>query len=137
VDVVQAIEPIRVHAGTGTIGVKVFEQIGGVAMAIEHEAEAALVDAGFGPDRTERRAVVRRLFIPRLARIDRASNEPQRRVARQSDVPSDLLTLARALTQRRLLVTKLANDPDGDAATFGAGAATLEVVLGIVQRHWR
>ena len=55
--------------------------------------------------------MLRRLFIPRLARIDRDSKAPQRRVARQSDLPADLLALARALTQRRLLVTKLAARP--------------------------
>ena len=39
---------MREHAGTSTIGVKELEQTGGVAAAIEQEAEAALADAGFG-----------------------------------------------------------------------------------------
>jgi len=70
---------------------------------------------------------LRRLFIPRLARIDRDSKTPQRRVARQSDLPADRLPLVRSLTQRRLLVAKLARHAttDGDAATLAAGAATL------------
>ena len=128
---------MREHAGTSTIGVKELEQTGGVAAAIEQEAEAALADAGFGPDRAERREVLRRLFIPRLARIDRESKAPQRRVARQSDLPADLLTLARALTQRRLLVTKLASEAatEGDAARE-AGAATLEVAHEALLRRW-
>ncbi len=97
---------MREHQGAATIGVAELEHTGGVAAAIEREAEAALADAGYGPDRVERRDVLRRLFIPRLARIDRESKAPQRRVARQSELPADLATLARALTERRLLVAK-------------------------------
>jgi WD40 repeat protein len=129
---------MREHAGTSTIGVKELEQTGGVAAAIEQEAEAALADAGFGLDRAERREVLRRLFVPRLARIDRDSKAPQRRVARQSDLPADLLTLVRALTRRRLLVAKLASEAptDGDSATLEAGAATLEVAHEALLRRW-
>jgi hypothetical protein len=127
---------MREHAGT--IGVKELDQTGGVAAAIEQEAEAALADAGFGPDRTVRREVLRRLFIPRLARIDRDSKAPQRRVARQSDLPVDLLTLVHALTQRRLLVTKLAHDAEAesDAVPIETGTATLEVAHEALLRRW-
>src|SRR5262249_51208988 len=129
---------MREHAATSTIGVEELEQTGGVAAAIEEEAEAALADAGFGPDRAEQREVLRRLFIPRLARIARDSKAPQRRVARQSDLPADLLALARALTQRRLLVTKLASEArtDGNAVTLESGAATLEVAHEALLRRW-
>jgi hypothetical protein len=82
--------------------------------------------------------VLRRLFIPRLARIDHESKAPQRRVARQRDLPVDLLTLVHALTQRRLLVTKLANDAEaeGDTAAIGTGAVTLEVAHEALLRRW-
>jgi Novel STAND NTPase 1/TIR domain len=129
---------MREHTATSTIGIKELDQTGGVAAAIEQEAEAALADAGFGPDRVERREVLRRLFIPRLARIDRDSKAPQRRVARQSDLPVDLLTLVRALTQRRLLVTKLANDAgaEGQATPLETDKATLEVAHEALLRRW-
>jgi hypothetical protein len=129
---------MREHGGTSTIGIKELDQTGGVAAAIEQEAEAALADAGFGPDRADRREVLRRLFIPRLARIDRESKAPQRRVARQSDLPADLLALARALVQRRLLVAKVASGAttDGDAAKLEAGAATIEVAHEALLRRW-
>ena len=129
---------MREHAGKSTIGVKELKQTGGVAAAIEQEAEAALTDAGYGPDRAERREVLRRLFIPRLARIDRESKAPQRRVARQSDLPADLGPLARALTQRRLLVTKLASEAaaDRDATTLKTRAATIEVAHEALLRRW-
>jgi conflict system STAND superfamily ATPase len=70
---------MREHTGTSTIGIKELDQTGGVAAAIEQEAEAALADAGFGPDRAERREVLRRLFVPRLARIDRDTKAPSKR----------------------------------------------------------
>src|SRR5262249_37169736 len=70
---------MREHQGAASIGIAELERSGGVAAAIEREAEAALADAGYGPDRAARRDVLRRLFIPRLARIDRESKAPQRR----------------------------------------------------------
>jgi hypothetical protein len=48
------------------------------------------------------------------------------------------LALARALIQRRLLVTKFVSEArtDSDAATLGAGAATLEVAHEALLRRW-
>jgi len=124
---------MREHAHAGTIGIAQLEETGGVAAAIELEAEAALADAGLATDRAERREALRRLFIPRLARIDRESKAPQRRSARQGELPSDLHTLARALTQRRLLVVKLAAQAEG---TTAAETATLEVAHEALLRRW-
>ena len=75
---------MREHTGAAMIGLAELEHTGGVAAAIEQAAEAAFADAGLAPDRAERREVLRRLFIPRLARIDRESKAPQRRIGRQS-----------------------------------------------------
>ena len=124
---------MREHEGVATIGLSELERTGGVAAAIESEAEAALADAGFGPNRAERRAALRSLFIPRLARIDRESKAPQRRVTQRSELPPNLQTLARALTERRLLVVKLAGETEGAAA---ANAATLEVAHEALLRCW-
>ena len=124
---------MREHEHAGTIGLAELMQTGGVAAAIELEAEAALADAGQTPERTERREALRRLFIPRLARIDRDSKAPQRRGARQSELPADLIPLARALTQRRLLVVKLAAQAEGNAAVE---TATLEVAHEALLRRW-
>src|SRR5262245_44115447 len=124
---------MREHEHAGTIGLAELMQTGGVAAAIELEAEAALADSGQAPERAERREALRRLFIPRLARIDRDSKAPQRRSARQSELPADLLPLARALTQRRLLVVKLAAQAEGAAAVE---TATLEVAHEALLRRW-
>ena len=124
---------MREHQGVPAIGLTELDRTGGVAAAIEAAAEAALADAGIGRDRTTQRDALRRLFIPRLARIDRESKAPQRRVARQSELPADLLALARALTQRRLLVVKLAGDAEGAPAP---DAVTLEVAHEALLRRW-
>ena len=119
---------MREHESAGTIGLAELERTGGVAAAIESEAEAALADAGFGHERGERRDALRRLFIPRLARIDREQKIAQRRIARHGDLPADYLSLAKALTARRLLVVKLSGEtPD---------AATLEVAHEALLRRW-
>jgi WD40 repeat protein len=124
---------MREHEHAGTIGLAELAQTGGVSAAIELEAEAALADAGQSSERAERREALRRLFIPRLARIDRESKAPQRRGARQSELPPDLLPLARALTQRRLLVVKLAAQAEGATAVE---TAMLEVAHEALLRRW-
>ena len=123
---------MREHEGAGTIGPAELERTGGVAAAIESEAEAALSDAGFRGDRNVRRDALRRLFVPWLARIDRESKTPQRRTARQGELPADYVALAKALTARRLLVVKLASETTGIAVD----AATLEVAHEALLRRW-
>ncbi|HEV3240284.1 MAG TPA: PQQ-binding-like beta-propeller repeat protein [Casimicrobiaceae bacterium] len=123
---------MREYAGQTVIGIKDLQQTGGIAAAVERAAEAALADAGYGQDRVAQREVLRRLFIPRLARIDRESRVPRRRVAYQRDLPTDLTPLVRTLTDRRLLVTRLAQPAGRDEV----GAATLEVAHEAMLRRW-
>jgi WD40 repeat protein len=123
----------REHEGTATIGLAELERTGGVAAAIEAAAEAALVDAGIAPRRALQREALRRLFIPHLARIDRESKAPQRRVAPESELPSDLAALARALTERRLLVVKRVTRPD---SATDIAESTLEVAHEALLRQW-
>jgi WD40 repeat protein len=124
---------MREYQGMPTIGLAELDRTGGVAAAIESAAEAALDDAGVGRNRARQRNALRRLFIPRLARIDRNSKAPQRRVARQSELPADLLSLAQALTQRRLLVVKVAAQAESGTTT---DAATIEVAHEALLRRW-
>jgi hypothetical protein len=123
---------VREYAGSTRIGLRELDRTGGVAEAVESEAEASLVDAGVGTDRNVQLVALRSLFIPRLAGIDRESKAPQRRIARQSEMPIELLTLARALTRRRLLVAKFAGQTDDTVQT-----ATLEVAHEALLRRWR
>jgi tetratricopeptide (TPR) repeat protein len=125
---------MREHAGASVIGLEQLNKSGGLAEAIESEAEGAFKNAGYSPDRADRREVLRRLFVPRLARINRDSKVPQRRVAQQSDLPGDLLPLARALTACRLLVVRAVAKPEGEAGT--SETATLEVAHEALLRRW-
>lgn len=109
---------MREHAGESVIGLSQLHQSGGLAEAIESEADAAFRDAGYAGS-VDRREALRELFVPQLVRINRDSKAAQRHVASQTDLPAELLPLARALTQRRLLVVR-ATMPVGDGAIGGA-----------------
>ena len=124
---------MREHAGSPRIGLPELERSGGLAEAIESEAEAALTAAGYPPGRAERSDALRRLFVPRLARINRDSKLPQRRIARQSDLPNDLLPLVRALIERRLLVAR-AGTVEGGAT---AAPALIEVAHEALLKRWK
>ena len=99
---------MREHAGESVIGLSQLHQSGGLAKAIESEADAAFRDAGYAGSRIDRREALRELFVPQLVRINRESKSAQRHVASQTELRAELLPLARALTQRRLLVVRAA-----------------------------
>ena len=112
---------MREHAGESVIGLAQIHQSGGLAEAIELEAQAAFCDAGYADSRVERRDAVRKLFIPPLVRINRDSKAAQRHIASQTELPAELLPLARALTERRLLVVRSTMPPrDGPIGGIGA-----------------
>lgn len=136
------------HTGEAVIGLAQVDRSGGLAKAIELEAEAAFRDAGYVGSSAERREALRKLFVPRLVRINRNSKAAQRYVASQTKISAELLPLARALTERRLLVVRaepLSEDgPKGDK-TIGQRAsngrdsppgATIEVAHEALLRRW-
>jgi WD40 repeat protein len=124
---------MRDHATAETIGVKELDATGGVTAAIEAAAQTALADAKLPLDSGQRRQALRRLFIPRLARIDPITRTPHRRVAKENELPSDLRPLAHALVQRRLLVTRVASQTwPADIAE----ATTIEVTHEALLRKW-
>ena len=137
---------MREHAGESVIGLSQLRQSGGLAEAIESEADAAFRDAGYAGSRVDRREALRELFVPQLVRINRESKAAQRHVASQTELPVELVPLARALTQRRLLVVR-ATMPAGDGAIGGATdvdsaangrtpGTTIEVAHEALLRRW-
>jgi formylglycine-generating enzyme required for sulfatase activity len=136
------------HAGKAVIGLAQVERSGGLAEAIELEAEAAFRDAGYVGSSTEHREVLRKLFVPQLVRINRDSKAAQRYVASQTEISAELLPLARALTEHRLLVVRAEplseNEPKGDKK-IGQRASdrrdsppstTIEVAHEALLRRW-
>jgi WD40 repeat protein/ABC-type uncharacterized transport system substrate-binding protein len=124
---------MRDHATVPTIGLKELESSGGITAAIEASAEAALVDAKLPADAGQRREALRRLFIPHLARVDPVTRTAQRRVAKESDLPSELQPLARALIEQRLLVKRL---PSQAGQPNTAEPVTIEVAHEALLRKW-
>ncbi|MEO0600886.1 MAG: TIR domain-containing protein, partial [Myxococcota bacterium] len=115
---------VRDHATTAEIGPEALAVTGGVARAIEETAEAALQEVARDTD--DLKGLVRRTFVPRLARVDRDSKAFQRRVVRQSELgDADERALIEAFLARRLIVRK------------GQGeASTVEVAHEALLRRW-
>ncbi|HRI88718.1 MAG TPA: WD40 repeat domain-containing protein, partial [Candidatus Hydrogenedentes bacterium] len=120
---------MRENAAKPVIGINELDQTGGIADAIKAAAEAALNDAGIRQDDVARRNILRRLFIPALARIEPKTRVVQRRTARLDTLDSDLVALAKSLTARRLLVTRKT------AGEF-ASTVTVEVAHEALLRRW-
>ncbi len=139
---------MREHAGESVIGLSQIHASGGLAETIQLEAQAAFSDAGYVDSRADCREALRKLFVPPLVRVSRDSKAPQRRVALQTELPAQLLPLARALTQRRLLVVRatmpggggaVGGATDVDSAAINSGRApssTIEVAHEALLRHW-
>ncbi len=117
---------MRDHVRSGSIDLPALESSGGVAGAIQAAADAALRQVAPAASVEERRSLVRRSFVPRLARVDRESKAFQRRVARRADIlDPTAAALLDAFVDRRLLVRK------GDGAE-----ATIEVSHEALLRRW-
>jgi formylglycine-generating enzyme required for sulfatase activity len=139
---------MREHAGESVIGLSHIHQSGGLTQAIELEATAAFRDAGYANSSGDHREALRKLFVPPLVRINRESKAAQRHVASQAELAAELLPLAHALTERRLLVVR-ATMPASNGAMGGvldtaatangpdaAAGATIEVAHEALLRHW-
>ncbi|PHR87064.1 MAG: hypothetical protein COA78_37450 [Blastopirellula sp.] len=139
---------MREHSGESTIGIEQIKQSGGLTEAIEMEAGAAFSDAGYANSSDDRREALRKLFVPPLVRINRNNKEAQRHVASQAELAEEVLPLARALTERRLLVVRAAMAPHDDRTTgekdinraekrIGKSqGSTIEVAHEALLRHW-
>jgi hypothetical protein len=137
------------HIGENVIGLAQIKNSGGLADAIEAEAEAAFRDAGYVRGGDERREALRKLFVPPLVRINRDSKAPQKNVASQAEILAELLPLARSLTEHRLLVVRAGllseekprSNREGDLRAAenrqGKPGATIEVAHEALLRRWR
>ena len=134
------------HTGEDVIGLVQVDRSGGLAGAIEQEAEVAFRDAGYVGGYNERREALRKLFVPRLVRINRDSKVAQRYVGSQTETSAELLPLARALTERRLLVVRAEPLPGdgpksenkiGKRTSDGPPGGTIEVAHEALLRRWK
>ena len=109
--------------GDGVVGLTEYEAMGGMRRVVETEIDAVL---SADPDTRERELQqLHDAFIPWLAAINPANDEPLRRAARWVDLPADSHPLIEALVARRLLVK---DERDG--------TVVVEVALESLLRQW-
>ena len=114
----------RDFGGHGELSVAEYEAMGGMAQVVQTE-----VDKILAADVEQRQAQLDTLhdaFIPWLATINPASDQPMRRLARWDDLPAASHPLIQAMVEKRLLVKDTRN-----------GQAVVEVALESLLRQWR
>ena len=95
----------RDFGGDGKLTLDEYQAMGGMADVIRNEAESTL-----DPDPNTREAQLDTLhdaFIPALVSIDPQSDQPMRRVAALSDLPTESHQLIQALVDKHLLLSDL------------------------------
>lgn len=116
--------------GRGAIGLKQYEQMGGLSGVVRDAVDAAMRAALSDPDLPNDVAaihdMVRRAFIPWLVRIDDISGVPKRRVAKWSEISKETAPVLRRFVHERLLVSSMDH----------AGNAIVEVMHEAVLRQW-
>jgi WD40 repeat protein len=98
----------QAYAPGGTIGLEQYNEIGGVAGAIDKALKQALARPGDAPAipaaPAEQLACLRATFIPWLTRLEPETNEPKRRVARLDEFAGTTRAMVDRLVRARLLV---------------------------------
>ena len=87
------------------------------------------------PEKAEaQQALLRRLFIPYLARIDETTGEVRRRITKLSDLPAETLPIVERLVQVRLLIKHQAHEKDDVSGTDKP--VQIEPAHEALLRHW-
>jgi hypothetical protein len=119
----------REFAASGSLTLKQYEGIGGIAGSIEMALKQALAKPDDAPAipaaKEEQLARLRATFIPWLARVDPDSGEPMRRVAWLDEIPPSSRAMVERLIGARLLV-----------ADRRSGADVVEVAHESLLRQW-
>lgn len=105
----------REYGADGDLRLREYESLGRIGGSIQAAVDAALEAADADPTipkgHSERLRLLHRALIPALARVDRETGEPRRRVALISEIPKEALGLIDCLVKARLLATD--RTPDG------------------------
>lgn len=113
----------RDYGDTGALTTEQYDAIGGVRHVVLRE-----IDHILSSDQIERKsqlALLRSAFIPLLANINPANDQPLRRIAAWNELPADAHALLNRFVDRRLLVK-----------SRQAGQTVVEVALESLLRLW-
>lgn len=113
----------RDYADDGNLTLAEYDAMGGMEHVIRNEAESVLTsDLAARETQLEH---LRDAFIPALVTINPHNNEPMRRVAALSELPTASQPLVQALVDKRLLLSDLRD-----------GEQVVEVAHASLFRHW-
>lgn len=98
---------LRLDEYEALIGIKPIVEVA-VVLALSNPRESPEIPA----DRDEQFALLRRAFIPWLARINEDNNEPMRQIARMADLAAETHPIIERLIDHRLLVCDRQGDND-------------------------
>ena len=122
------------YGSDGELSAADYESLGGVRGSIEAAIESAFANPGETPavpvDHEERERLLRRAFIPWLARIDPDTDQPRRRVATLDEIPREAQNVLARLINARLVVSDRRE-------LDGRGTTVLEVAHEALLRQWR
>ncbi|SEN91656.1 WD-40 repeat-containing protein [Nitrosospira multiformis] len=95
----------RDYGKDGDLRLDEYQSMGGISNVIQTEIDSILA---FDPEtRKAQLEILHAAFIPWLAAINLENNQPMRRRARKSDLPSNSLVLIQALVEKRLLLSDM------------------------------
>ncbi len=111
------------YGSTGELTLANYEALGGMRRVVQTEIDEVL--AADPQQREAQLAALRAAFVPWLATVNAANDQPMRRVARWSDLPEESRPLIDALVARRLMVRDIRD-----------GQTVVEVALESLLRQW-
>jgi WD40 repeat protein len=123
------------YGGEGVLSAAGYDALGGIRGSIDAAIEAAFTDPGAAPvvptDRVERERLLRRAFVPWLARVDPTTDARQRRTAAWDDIPVESRAVIERLVDARLLIRDRQVLDDASASV-----TTVEVSHEALLRQW-
>jgi len=124
------------YGGRGRLALGDYEALGGVAGSIDAAIEAAFAEPRSEPpipdNPAELHSLLRRAFIPWLARVDPDTEERKRRIARWDEIPPESYPVLERMLKQRLLVRDRREVPG-----TRVDSVVIEVAHEALLRRWR
>lgn len=123
------------YGSEGRLRAEDYEALGGVRGSIEAAIDAAFLDPDHPPAvpgrKEDRELLLRKAFVPWLARIDPDTDERRRRLARWDEIPDEAHGVLERLIRQRLIMRDRRRFED-----TGAEVTVVEVAHEALLRQW-